>query len=386
MNIVSEVIKLTGDYLKGIGVDSSVVDSELKDIRQALVLKLPKVCIIKENRNGEGGNQTHIHITGSGMSFFFDKELLENNPGQFANDVKENIVLFSKNLIDLQRMAKDEHGLTRNFNVDNNSELIKSFTYKKVGRIGTHSIQVQISKKNLDDISFLNLRKCLFRDDFLIFLKADDGKKIIVIGMSNSNFRPKGFSRNTIFQQVEEKDNDKIESKVMETQEVYHESNLREVNFSNIATYTASDEDDTSVNNPVDYSTGIAIRKKRTERHQDIVKLIALDLEREGYKLFENPVDCLAIRGEEKALLFEIKTLDGTSSDEKKQVQKSFAQLFYYEEFYAKKNTKNEIQKIVVFENKINDNHISFFEHLGIEVFWISETKHLVNKNGVVKF
>lgn len=386
MNIISEIVNLTGNYLKGIGVDSSVVDAELQDVTQALVLNLPKVCILKENRNGAGGNQTHIHVTGAGMKFFFKEDLLESNPAQFANDIREDVILFPKNLSDLKRIANTNHGVVRNFNIDTNSELIESFTYKKVGRIGTPGIQVQISKKNLDDSNFLNLRKCLFTNDFLILLKTEGGKKTIVIGMSNSDFNPRGFARNTVYQEVEKSKVSEFLVKETVAENTYHETNLREVDFNNIAKFNVNDEEDTSETSKFDLSTGIATRKKRTERHQDIVKLIALDLERKGYKLFENPVDCLAVKKDDKALLFEIKTLDGSMPDEKKQVQKAFSQLYYYEEFFVKEKINNAIQKIVVFESIISEKHISFFEKNEIKVFWIGDNKLIMDKHGVVEF
>ena len=116
------------------------------------------------------------------------------------------------------------------------------------------------------------------------------------------------------------------------------------------------------------------------------MKLIALDLARAGYSLYENPVDCLAIKDKYDSLLFEVKTLDGTNSDERKQVQKAFVQLFYYEEFNIKNYTEEKVKKIAVFESKISDEHICFFKKNGIKVYWIDNNIHLVDENGKVKF
>ena len=72
-------------------------------------------------------------------------------------------------------------------------------------------------------------------------------------------------------------------------------------------------------------------------------------------------------------------------SDEKKQVQKAFSQLYYYEEFFVKEKINNYIQKVVVFESIISEKHISFFEKNEIKVFWIGDNKLIMDKHGVVE-
>lgn len=367
---IKEAIK---NYLEGIGIAKGKIEKILEDTKETLVLVLPEVCILKKNRPGSASKQSHIHVTGEGMSFFFDENELKNDPTQFVNDEREDLIIFTKNLENLAANAEKCHNVKRIIDINTCSDFIKTFTNKKVGHKGT---QVQISKTRLDDKAFINLRECLFKGDALIFLKLEDNS-IIAVGIPNSYFSKTGLGNNNLYEKV----------KAVVIQEE-NDTNLRSVDYTNIATFNPSDEDDDNdeKNKTFDLSSGILKRKKRTERHQDIVKLIALDLVQAGYSLYENPVDCLAIKEKYNSLLFEIKTLDGTNSDERKQVQKAFTQLFYYEEFNIRDYTEEKVEKIAVFESEISDEHILFFKKNGIKVYWIDNNIHLVDENGKVRF
>ncbi|MCT4508239.1 MAG: hypothetical protein N4A48_05655 [Tepidibacter sp.] len=384
MNDARPVITKVRNYLESIGVPKKVLDYELSNIKAVLVLNLPSVCILKENRP-TSSKQTHIHVTGDGMGFFYDRMTLHKNPELFANDSREDVILFKKNLIDLEEIAVQKNGMERNLQILDKDDILESYTVKKVGRIGTPGIQVQISKKRLDDRWFMHLRKCLFTNDVLVFIKTEKRDADIVVGIPHSYIESDSIRNMTIFAEPESEEqslgavsnNSEIESNI---------NNPRSVNYGSIARFAPNDEQDENSSSITDLTASIKTRKKRTQRHQDIVKLIALDLEREGYSLYENPMDCLAIKDKEPALLFEIKTLDGSTSDEKKQVQKAFSQLFYYEEFNTREYNKNGIKKIAVFESRISEEHIIFFEKNNIKVAWINEKMHLVDTKGLVKF
>lgn len=384
MHDINAIVQKVRGYLESVGVDSVLLDNELNDVKAVLVLNLPEVCILKKNRMTTGGNQTHIHVTGEGMGFFFDKEVLEKNPTMYAKDVKENIILFKKNLIDLEDIAASRKNVTREGTLRSKDDIIDSYTLKKVGRIGSPSIQVQISKLRQDDKWFIHLRECLFTNDVLIFIKTARRESDIVVAIPYSYIKNGTINNTVIFSKSQPKE----EKGDLEPDNVTKERNpnLRSVDFGSIAKFAPTDEEDEKTNSVADLTESIQTRKKRTERHHDIVKLIALDLEREGYSLYENPIDCLAALGGRPALLFEVKTLDGSESDEKKQVQKAFSQLFYYEMFNAKQFSDNGIEKIAVFESKIKDEHITFLEKNNIKVTWLNESKYLVDVRGTVKF
>lgn len=105
-----------------------------------------------------------------------------------------------------------------------------------------------------------------------------------------------------------------------------------------------------------------------------------------GFKLFEGNIDCLGIKNNDFVLIGEIKTLDGSKSDEDKQVKKAFAQLFYYEEFEMGQFSKISCKKIVVFDRKIRDEHIDFFNKNGIQVFWKCKNKLCNNQYTIEKY
>lgn len=369
-----KIKKVIEEYLESIGVSKTVIDKILKESKEVLLLVLPEVCTLKINRPGSASKQYHIHVTGEAMNFFFNESDLKNNPRQFENDEKQDILLFRRNLENLSACAEKDHGIERKIEVGTMDEIIKTYTHKKVGHKGS---QVQISKTRLDDKQFMNLRTCLFTNDVLVFIKLEDGS-VFSIGIPNSYFCNTGLSNNNIYGKI---------NKVVEVKG--KDRNLRSVNYSTIASFNPDDEeveDNETKDKSFNLANGIFTRKKRTERHQDIVKIIALDLERSGYSLYENPVDCLATKKNYKPLLFEIKTLDGSDSDERKQVQKAFAQLFYYEEFNIKKYTKDRVEKIAVFESKISDEHILFFKKVGIRVCWMKDDIHLYDEYGLVRF
>lgn len=365
-----KVINLCKEYLTDLDINKRQIENDFKDIYQVMVHKLPKVCILKENREGKGGNQTHIHITGESMKFFYSPEILNNPTLDMANDVKEYVNIYHKNLIDLKNRAFNKFKIKREFEVMKDNDCEKTFTVKKIGRIGSNSIQVQISKLKMDGTMFINLRECLFTGDYLIFLKKINGD-IIVIAIPSEKIEVNKNSIINCFEEIE----------LENSTDFLHPQNFREVNFKTIASYNPSDEEELTENN-FDLSKGIEIRKKRTERHQDIVKLLASNLQKKDYSLFENPIDCLAVKNQQPILLFEIKTLNHDFTDEKKQVQKAFSQLCYYEEFYVKKKFDGKVKKIAVFENKISDDHIKFFEKYGIEVLWVGESTEFYNKDG----
>lgn len=369
--IENNIVLECRNYLESIGVNKERIDNDFKDIYQVYFNLLPKVCILKENRNG-GGNQTHIHVTGleGGMKFFYDSKVLENITPNLGEDVKEELYIYSENLSDLNDRAIMKLGFDKKLNIQKSVDLIKSYTYKKIGRIGTPSIQVQLSKIRQDDEQFMNLRRCLFEKDGLIFLKKVTGEKI-VMGIPYEIINEVIHDKKNYFEEVEIPLNNRD-----------NPNTFRMVDYSSIATYSPNDEDELK-ENFVDLSSGIATRKLRTERHQAIVKLLAIDLERKGYKLYEYPVDCLAINQNNKGLLFEIKTLDGTESDEKKQVLKAFSQLCYYEKCYVKNKFDVEVEKVVLFESKIGEEHIDFFNEYGIKVLWVNKNKVIESVNGL---
>ena len=117
----------------------------------------------------------------------------------------------------------------------------------------------------------------------------------------------------------------------------------------------------------------IEIRVDRTVRHNLIVRRLAQEVV-DAEAFWENPIDLLAaVSG--KLLLAEVKTLDGTSSDEVRQVRSAVSQLLYYEHFSLPDGVLQggvQIEKLAVFESRPSDRHIDWMRTLNITPLWLA--------------
>src|SRR5262249_16662314 len=70
-------------------------------------------------------------------------------------------------------------------------------------------------------------------------------------------------------------------------------------------------------------------------------------------------------------ILVEVKTLDGTEDDERRQVRLALAQLLYYEAFVTEPVAgEASVRKIACFERPISDAHRAWLNRSGIGVIW----------------
>ena len=105
--------------------------------------------------------------------------------------------------------------------------------------------------------------------------------------------------------------------------------------------------------------------RERTSRHQQLVRDFAGFI---GYEpLLENPIDYGALT-QHGSLLAEMKTLDGTPEDERRQVRAAVGQLFYYARFNIP--PEPPLVMAAVFNRQPTDQHIRWMESLGIAVVW----------------
>lgn len=153
--------------------------------------------------------------------------------------------------------------------------------------------------------------------------------------------------------------------------------NFRETNSENIAR-----NPNLNIINSVsiDLSEAIRIRQRRLAEHQEIVRLLALINERLGFQLFEGKFDCLATR-DNKALLYEVKTILPSSSDEEKQTVKGVGQLKYYKYSIVQIEMGfTDIKELIVFSNKPEIGIIEFCSSENILVIWrVNEEFHIYN-------
>jgi hypothetical protein len=117
-------------------------------------------------------------------------------------------------------------------------------------------------------------------------------------------------------------------------------------------------------------------RRERTNRHQRLVQDFAQLCEVAGFKLLEDPFDCLAIGTQGGSIIAEMKTLSGEPADERHQVQRALAQLNYYEFFDLPTGAvaAHEIIRLAVFETEISIEHQQFLECHQVGVVWRTAT------------
>lgn len=155
-------------------------------------------------------------------------------------------------------------------------------------------------------------------------------------------------------------------------------SNSKLVTASTIATTkTPIDSDEaTSVaeTDLVSLADAIAKRADRSYRHNILVQKFTGRLKDQSMEIWEGVFDCLAV-GQSVGILAEIKTLDGSHSDEIHQVRLAAAQLLYYERFDAPllmSTVNKSLFKVAVFEQAPNQAHAEWLEGLDICCVWMS--------------
>jgi hypothetical protein len=95
---------------------------------------------------------------------------------------------------------------------------------------------------------------------------------------------------------------------------------------------------------------------------------LASIVEARGFGLFEGKFDCLAVK-DGNALLFEVKTLLPSTSDEEKQTVKGVGQLKYYK-FAHQQMGHNNIKEFIVFSIRPSVGIIEFCTAENIFVMW----------------
>lgn len=122
-------------------------------------------------------------------------------------------------------------------------------------------------------------------------------------------------------------------------------------------------------------AAAIALRRDRLRRHNLLVKELASRFEPTHARLYEDPMDILALLGDVGALV-EVKTLDGTEEDERERVRDALGQLLYYEAFVTIEAVGDaELLKVACFEGPISDAHRGWLNRSGIGVIWRDNTR-----------
>lgn len=123
----------------------------------------------------------------------------------------------------------------------------------------------------------------------------------------------------------------------------------------------------------IDYTESIRIRQQRLAEHQQIVRRLGLFCEEKGFELYEGKFDCLSTLGQ-TALVFEIKTILSTMSDQEKQTIKGVGQLKYYKFSIVNRQMEyGDIKEFLVYSQKPQISLIEFCTVENIKVIWLAE-------------
>jgi len=121
----------------------------------------------------------------------------------------------------------------------------------------------------------------------------------------------------------------------------------------------------------IDYTESIRIRQQRLAEHQQIVRQLGIFCEERDFELYEGKFDCLSTL-EDTALLFEIKTILSTMSDQEKQTVKGVGQLKYYKFSIVNRQMEYEnIKEFLVYSQKPQTSLIEFCTAENIKVIWL---------------
>lgn len=123
----------------------------------------------------------------------------------------------------------------------------------------------------------------------------------------------------------------------------------------------------------IDLTESIRIRQNRLAHHQEIVRKLGEFCEQRTFELYEGKFDCLSTK-DETALVFEIKTILESMSDQEKQTVKGVGQLKYYKFSIVHKQMNYEnISEFLVYSRKPNERLIEFCSSENISVLWLEQ-------------
>lgn len=178
----------------GLGADAGAYFTA-RNFTDGLVLKLPAVCLVPGNKPANSrSKQTHIHVTGNNRYFFFDRDAV-NHAEQSSEDHPQPVEVSMQNVKALS--GKPVTGQSLDFQ--------PSFTMTKIACRKSQESQVQISKLRQDEDTFISLRKCLYENDLLIFLKRRDGEGMAAIGIPRSFYEGRYSFQGDLYTGLESK-------------------------------------------------------------------------------------------------------------------------------------------------------------------------------------
>ncbi len=175
----TNILLLGQEYFSSIGLSTKARSFfTSKNFESAAVIILPEVCIIRDNRPpGSSSGQTHIHVTGDVRFAFYDRTVIEKTTKTSGDDIRK-VVVSKSNIENLRNR-------TSSFSDMDN---VESSTISKLSVHSKNDVQVQLSKIRKDGNDFLNLRRGLYLNDLLVFLKYRGQNRFFAFGIHKEFF------------------------------------------------------------------------------------------------------------------------------------------------------------------------------------------------------
>lgn len=350
---VENALVVCRDYLMSLGIQNTQFETVLQPdlFEEGFVQLLTDAVVINANKSpNTTAKTTHIHITGPSRHLFYTDEELRFIGGRDDEEIRVN--LLNVNLSHLLFLGAER--VVTPFYFDNPLYILSTHTVKKISSRGG---QVQISKLKLDGTDFTNFRRGLYPNDLLIFLKyANRQDEYFVMGIPALQMQ------------------DLIQKQTHRVRE------LSTTRAESIGAYSINQDRDREIVSQVDLTQATEKRLDRSMRHQALLRNVANFLENAGYTLYEGMIDCLAEKDQSDVLIFEMKTLDGTATDEMNQVRDALGQLLYYDFLQSGQFEQATKIKFACFEYPISEQHQQLLLRNGCYAIWLEENNHIVGE------
>lgn len=208
------VIKTYFDTL-GLGTEAGNYFTA-QNFSEGLVLKLPAVCLVPGNKPASSrSKQTHIHVTGNNRYFFFDAGDIMSAVVS-SDDHTQTVLVSPQNILALQGAPVTQEGL--NFH--------PSYTMTKIACRASQESQVQISKLSMDGDLFIDLRKSLYENDLLVFLKLRTGGEMVAVGIPHAFYEGTYTFQSNIYTGLESRGTITVRNALAAVMENYTDSDV----------------------------------------------------------------------------------------------------------------------------------------------------------------
>ncbi len=360
----NEIIDLIISALVDQGIDYEIGKKLLMEDAEALMVKkeLHNHDLVSEQRSERSRTNTSaITLTTKAINIFLDEEIVYlQSPNINSHLIRIDVQLNRNNLVYLKRNFTGDFDIGLDDTINANSH------------IGIHAKENQKNQLYVglkeQDSEVVNLFRSLLRlNDALAIIRLKNGKYFF-LGFSEDQLRD--LDKTTYIEICPKKYFEENEF-VDESSDISSNDDITTININ--AYENASIDIDTTKECLVDLNSSNNLREIRKNKHSRLIANFCKYIQSNyGYSPEENSsIDVIFEKDSESAVLCEIKTLNGKSSDERSQAFHAFAQLYYYKMYrLGKYRTKRNLHMLVVFDRKIGQKYLDYFENNSIYVMW----------------